>query len=90
MYDKLACGLLYNDLYSSNRFFLFEESSDENYLKKWYSGGYLIVDNGYLDWSVLIPPLKSYISLKELRWSKWVESIRKDVECLFGIQKKRF
>ena len=71
-------------------FFLFEESSDGTYLKKWYSGGYLVVDNGYLDWPVLIPPLKSYISQKELRWSKWVESIRKDVECLFGIQKKRF
>ena len=48
------------------------------------------MDNGYLDWPVLIPPLKSYINHKELRWSKWVESLRKYVECLFGIQKSRF
>jgi len=68
----------------------FEPSSDGKYLKRWYSGGYLIVDNGYLDWPVLIPPLKSYINHKELRWSKWVESLRKDVECLFGIQNSAF
>jgi hypothetical protein len=25
-----------------------------------------------------------------MRWSKWIESLRKDVECVFGILKKRF
>jgi len=77
MYDKLACDLLHNNVFSSQSFFLYEPTSDGKYLKRWYSGGYLIVDNGYLDWPVLVPPLKSYINRKELRWSKWVESLRK-------------
>jgi hypothetical protein len=28
--------------------------------------------------------------MEEHRWSKWAESMRKDVECCFGILKGRF
>jgi hypothetical protein len=27
------------------------------------------------------------MSVKDTRWSKWAESMRKDVECTFGILK---
>eukprot|EP00804_Cyclotella_cryptica_P020059 CCRYP_014862-RA/>CCRYP_014862-RA protein AED:0.20 eAED:0.18 QI:0/0/0/1/0/0/4/0/367 len=50
-------------------------------------GGYAIVDNGYLRWSATVPPYKVRNKLTEIRWSKWVESMRKDVECAFGILK---
>ena len=54
-------------------------------------GLYLICDGGYHKWLELIPPYKHQIDgTPEKRWSKWVESIRKDVECSFGIMKKRF
>ena len=33
---------------------------------------------------------KSATTYAELRWSKWIESMRKDVECVFGILKGRF
>ena len=48
-------------------------------------GAYLLVDNGYLRWPETVPPIKLTSSRSELMWSKWVESMRKDVECTFGI-----
>jgi hypothetical protein len=55
-----------------------------------YTGGYVIVDNGYLRWSATVPPFKVTDRMNELRWSKWVESMRKNVECAFGILKGRW
>jgi hypothetical protein len=54
-------------------------------------GVYFICDGGYMRWPELICPykhepvssVKSYFSVK-------IESIRKDVECVFGILKKRW
>lgn len=34
--------------------------------------------------------MKNPVTYKEMRWSKWLESMRKDVECTFGIMKGRF
>ena len=35
-------------------------------------------------------PIKHTPDIDEIRWSEFAESIRKDVECSFGILKKRF
>ena len=54
-------------------------------------GTYLICDGGYHKWQELIPPYKNQVDgTDQKRWSKWVESLRKDVECSFGIMKKQF
>ena len=55
-----------------------------------YKGVYVIVDNGYLDWSCTVPPFCVTNDMDEIRWSRWVESMRKDVECTFGILKGRW
>ena len=55
-----------------------------------YKGCYVIVDNGYLNWSVTVPPLKQTSVRSEIRFSQWLESLRKDVECAFGILKARW
>ncbi|KAL7475023.1 hypothetical protein ACHAW6_000957 [Cyclotella cf. meneghiniana] len=54
---------------------------------KHYQDGYVTVDNGYLRWSLNVPPYEITNKQLEIRGSKWVESIRKDVECTFGILK---
>jgi hypothetical protein len=51
---------------------------------------YVIVDNGYLDWSCTVPPFGVSNNIDEIRWSKWLESMRKDVECTFGILNGRW
>ena len=54
-------------------------------------GYYYIVDGGYNIWIELIAPFKHEPeSCIAHIWSKQVESVRKDVECVFGILKKRF
>ena len=55
-----------------------------------YSGVWFLVDNGYLDWSTTVPPMKDPLSYEQIRFSEWIESIRKDIECTFGILKQRF
>ena len=50
----------------------------------------MVVDNGYLNWGITIPSMKSTMYIAETIWFQWVESMRKDVECTFGILKGRF
>jgi hypothetical protein len=40
-----------------------------------------------LDWLCTVPPFGVFNNIDEIRWSKWLESMRKDVECTFGILK---
>jgi hypothetical protein len=53
-------------------------------------GGYVIVDGGYTDHICFIDPDKHRLHRQAVLWSEWVESIRKDVECFFGILKCRW
>ena len=54
-------------------------------------GGYFVCDGGYHAWKELICPYKNQMEgCVEAKWSKNLESVRKDVECTFGILKKRF
>ncbi len=52
-------------------------------------GMYLICDNGYLVWPTSICPyLKANNTTPEGLFSTNLESVRKDVECTFGIFKE--
>ena len=54
-------------------------------------GIHTINDNGYKDCIYMMEPTKGGSSKPEERaWSKMVESLRKDVECTFGIVKQVF
>lgn len=55
-----------------------------------YKGVNVICDNGYLDWSCTVPPFAMTSMQDGIRWSKWMESIRKDVDCTFGILQGRW
>lgn len=57
---------------------------------KEYQGARLLVDNGYLQYKELLPPYKQHPSDEAADWSEMAESLRKDVECTFGILKMRF
>ena len=56
------------------------------------TGVYLICDNGYICWPTLICPyMRSQMSNRlEDYFSTNLESVRKDVECVFGILKSRW
>jgi hypothetical protein len=91
LYDSLSTDLRDGRRYANNEFELLEtDPVTGNIRKVRYVGVWLVVDNGYLSWSTLIPPITSPATWQEFRFSKWIESMRKDVECTFGILKCRF
>ncbi|CAB1103804.1 unnamed protein product [Ectocarpus sp. CCAP 1310/34] len=53
-------------------------------------GLYLIVDGGYHKWRCLQCPVQFPVTQDELAFRKQLESVRKDIECFFGILKGRF
>lgn len=54
-------------------------------------GAYYLCDGGYHAWQQLVAPYKNqYEGSQSSIWSAHMDSIRKDVECTFGILKKRF
>jgi hypothetical protein len=55
-------------------------------------GAFLICDNGYLQWPTLICPFRRSEGNTPLEscFSTNIESVRKDVECCFGILKSRW
>lgn len=62
----------------------------EDNIPKLCKGGYLLVDGGYWKEQWLMCPCPQGGNLRETIWSEWLESIRKDVECTFGMLKQRF
>ena len=90
MFDHLIRGVHEGELFSDNEFTLLELNDDGEETEITYKGAWFIVDNGYLNWSCTVPPMKHPVTYEEIRFSEWLESMRKDVECTFGIIKKRF
>lgn len=89
-YDRFITGLHEGKELADVSFQLYEYDDNGDVISKDYSGGYVIVDNGYHDWPVTVPPFSRTNNIREIRWSRWVESMRKDVECTFGILKGRW
>ena len=88
-YDRLLRGIRDGSLLEDLDFKLYEEANGDIQVHL-YRGPWVMVDNGYLSWSTTIPPMKEPFTFGDLRWSKWLESMRKDVECTFGILKGRY
>jgi len=64
---------------------------DEDGRERLERGMYLICDNGYLRWPTTICPFtRTNKSSAEGFFSTNIESVQKDVECTFGILKKRW
>ncbi len=85
-YDKFVMDMKYRNTYNNVTYYLV----DEHGVSHPYTQLYLLCDGGYHKWSCLINPYKHTANKRERRWSEWVESGRKDVECTFGILKQRF
>lgn len=66
------------------------EYFDEKGLRCLAKGAWSLVDNGYPDWVVLQCPVKAPFDDEERQWSEMMESLRKDVERVFGVLKQRF
>eukprot|EP00752_Nemacystus_decipiens_P008561 g7647.t1 len=63
------------------------DEEGEPYTEK---GLYVIVDGGYPNWRCLQCPFSLPVTREELIYRERLESVRKDIECFFGILKGRF
>ena len=90
LYDELVRGVKDGVLFSDYEFKLYEYDENNNVIEVVYVGVWFMVDNGYLSWSCTVPPMKDGVSYLFIRFSEWLESMRKDAECTFGIMKGRF
>ena len=90
-YDDFYLKILHGEIGNDVEFFLYytDGNTGEVELQK-YRGVWIIVDNGYLVESITVPPTKTTRFIDEQKWSRRIESVRKDVERTFGILKGRF
>jgi hypothetical protein len=85
-FDPLMNKMRFQGLYSDIKFTL----QNKEGISKEHKGAYLISDNGYHKWKQFTCPYKFSPDEHVSRWSRWVESTRKNVECFFGRLKMRF
>ena len=89
-FDAFVHGIWKGNILDDVEFELLARDENGDVCSCKYRGVWLLVDNGYLAWSTTMPPFKRSLDYKEIRWSEWLESMRKDVECTFGILKGRW
>ena len=90
LFDELVSNVNDGNIPNDDEFMLFEHDKDGNIVEVGYKGVWFIVDNAYLSWSCTVPPVKDGLTYTVIRFSEWLESMRKDVEFTFGILKGRF
>jgi hypothetical protein len=86
LFDSFIIGIKQGEIFDDNIFELLE-MVDGKVVSVKYCGAWIVVNNGYHSWSTTVPPFTKSCVRTEIRWSEWVESMRKDVECMFGILK---
>ena len=86
-YDIHLQGFCSNSIYPDVSFILDNCQNDdkENMQHPW-----LLCDGGYHKWRSMQCPVKHTSDEDLCRWSRWVESVRIDVECKLEILKGRF
>jgi Plant transposon protein len=85
-FDAYVMDVHEGKLFSDVEFDLMNE--DGEYVK--YTGAYLICDGGYHKWRSTQCPLKHTTDRWASLWSCTLESVRKDIEGVYGILKSRF
>ena len=90
LFDEYICGVHAGMIHNDFIFHLYEKDDKDEIVEVAYKGVWFMVDNGYLDWSCTVPPSANGTTYEIIRFSEWLESVRKDVECTFGIMKGRF
>jgi len=89
-FDPFVMALRQGTTLQDLTFELYDLDGEGNTIKVKCRGAWLLVDNGCHQWSITVPPIKTTTLRSEIRFSQWLESMRKDVECTFGILKGRW
>ena len=69
---------------------IFRTFNRQKKLRNLWRGGYVITDGSYPTCYGFMNPFVSSYDYHSVVWGEWIESVRKDVERLFGALKNRF
>jgi len=69
-FDPFVMGLRHGELLDDLTFELYDYDNNGNTIVRKYKGGWLLVDNGYHQWSVTVPPIKTTTLRTEIRFSQ--------------------
>jgi hypothetical protein len=87
-FDSVIQKLKSKEIYYNVEWFVYTNEIGD---KEYFSSPYVIVDGGYHNWVVTIAANDTFRSDPDyIRWQKRMESVRKDIECVFGRLKSRF
>ena len=89
LYHDLIVKLYIEKIFQDNVFELEKHGPDDRVIKRKYQRAWAITDNVYLMQACATPPFKVPVFKSEHDFTKWLEPIRKDVECKFRILKIR-
>lgn len=84
-FDGFMCAIRAG-LYKSFKYLLYNESG----VLEECTGGACLNDNGYLYIPTMMEPTKDPVDEADQQWSEMAESLRKDIERLFGVLKQAF
>jgi hypothetical protein len=84
--NDAVCAQLKQGKYADTKYALYDKNGEVILVQ----GAYLIVDGGFYQIGCLMDTGVTKWTMNSVRFSEFVESIRKDVECLYGILKCRF
>jgi hypothetical protein len=56
----------------------------------WKRGALILTDNGFAKYHRTVRPIANKKTVRKTPWSRWTESMRKDIERVFGILKQEF
>ena len=87
LFDPFMSKLHSGEILDDNVFELYAYDANGDVIKEKYRCCWLLVDNGYHSRPTTIPPIKWTTNRIEIRFSAWLESLRKDVKSSFGILK---
>lgn len=87
-YSKYVTLLKENKIYNNISYRIFVSMDETECIE--LSNCYLICDGGYLEWTVLMTGFGPSSDPIKYKFTDWLASVRKDVECCFGILKNRF
>ena len=68
LFDDLIKNTHNGELMEDKQFELFELDRDGNIVSIKYLGAWFLVDNGYLEWSTTVPPMKHPLTYEEIRF----------------------
>ncbi|KAL7475923.1 hypothetical protein ACHAW6_001816 [Cyclotella cf. meneghiniana] len=89
LFDTVIRDIKHGDILDDYIFKLYEMQNGETVRVK-YRGVGMLVNNGYHARANTNPPFSNTVFCDEIQCSAWLESMRKDVECTFGIIKGRW